>query len=110
MRSIFSLFRRRAVIEVPPADDLRVSVAELERRKGDLEAKARALLQQALRSDQPASRDCLMWHAGAANARAEALQATLDGDWKEAALLTLEAERCDRLAGATMTKREAAHA
>lgn len=103
LRTAAEAMRRRP----DPTAELR---ARLAAREDDLRRRSVAMLRLAASAPSARNRDCLLFHAAAADARAEALHWTLGGDWKEAALLTLEAERCDRLAGATMTKREAAHA
>lgn len=104
MRRILSLFQRRP----DPAAELR---ARLEAREDDLRRRAVAMLRLAASSASARQRDCLLFHAAAADARAQALHWTLGGDADTAASLTLEAEAYDRRAAQAAAETvEAAHA
>lgn len=91
-----------------PAAELRARIAA---REDDLRRRSVAMLRLAARSASARNRDCLLFHAAAADARAEALHWTLGGDAKTAAGLTLEAEAYDRRAAQAAAETvEAAHA
>ena len=91
MRRLLSLFRRRP----DPAIELR---ARLAAREDDLRRRSVAMLRLAASAPSARNRDCLLFHAAAADARAQALHWTLGGDADTAASLTLEAEAYDRRA------------
>ncbi len=104
MKRILSMFQRRP----DPAAELRARLAarELELRNRSVE-----MLRLAAGSTSGRSRDCLLFHAAAADARAQALHWTLGGDTQTAAGLTLDAEAYDRRAAqAAAEPAEAAHA
>ena len=104
MRRILSLFRRRP----DPTAELR---ARLEVREQEMRRRAAELLRLAANGASGRSRDCLLFHAAAADARAKALHSALGGDAVAAVDLTLEAEYLDRLAAqASLEPVEAAHA
>lgn len=91
MRRILSMFQRRP----DPAAELR---ARLSAREQEMRRRAAELLRLAANGASGRSRDCLLFHAAAADARAQALHWTLGGDAQTAASLTLEAEGYDRRA------------
>lgn len=104
MRRILSLFQRRP----DPAAELR---ARLAAREDDLRRRSVAMLRLAASAPSARNRDCLLFHAAAADARAQALHWTLGGDAETAAGLTLEAEAYDRRAAQVAAEpAEAAHA
>lgn len=91
LRTAAEAMRRRP----DPTAELR---ARLVAREDDLRRRSVAMLRLAASAPSARNRDCLLFHADAADARAEALHWTLGGDAETAAGLTLEAEAYERRA------------